>query len=122
MTPYPLTGTSFTVTRTGGGTVSATGASLASTELCIQVTVQTFWPGPNNLPMNRSLSTILTKGGALSVERKLLKDVLQQQGISAAELVVTMGIMAMVMGIVMTALVSTPEKRGRHEPLPFGDE
>jgi hypothetical protein len=61
--PYPADGTTFSISRTSTGAVTTTGTSLAATTRCVQVTMQYSWTQPNRLPVTRTLSTILTKGG-----------------------------------------------------------
>jgi hypothetical protein len=62
VTPYPPTGSVLSVSRTPAGVLTTSGTSLASTERCIQVTMEATWMGANKRPVSRSLSTILTKG------------------------------------------------------------
>jgi prepilin-type N-terminal cleavage/methylation domain-containing protein len=61
--PYPADGSAFSVSRSATGAVTTTGASLAPTVQCVQVTMQYSWTQPNGLPMTRTLSTLRTKGG-----------------------------------------------------------
>jgi type II secretory pathway pseudopilin PulG len=60
---YPADGTSFSISRTYAGALTTTGASLAASQRCVQVTMQFAWTQPNRLPVTRTLSTILSKGG-----------------------------------------------------------
>ncbi len=61
--PYPATGSTFSVSRASSGLVTIAGASLPATQRCVQVTVQVAWTGAGNLPVTRTVSTILSKGG-----------------------------------------------------------
>jgi type II secretory pathway pseudopilin PulG len=60
---YPADGASFSISRTSAGAMTTTGSSLAATQRCVQVTMQFSWTQPNRLPVTRTLSTILSKGG-----------------------------------------------------------
>lgn len=59
---YPAGGTPIVVTRTPGGSIATSGASL-STQKCVKLTVQVSWTGVGNRARNRQIATLLTRGG-----------------------------------------------------------
>lgn len=63
ITPFPATGASFTVLRTGTAAPGTSGSALPAGAKCVRITGQVTWSSSNNRSRSRSLSTILTKGG-----------------------------------------------------------
>jgi hypothetical protein len=60
---YPPDGTSFTVTRNAGGTISTSGAPLPASQRCVKIKAQISWMGVGKLSRNRTQATLLAKGG-----------------------------------------------------------
>jgi type II secretory pathway pseudopilin PulG len=60
---YPPDGTSFTVTRNAGGTISTSGAPLPASQRCVKIRAQISWTGVGKLSRNRTQATLLAKGG-----------------------------------------------------------